>query len=305
MCDNKIIFGGVVKNIEKSIPVILQFFQNLKEKINQLEIFLYENNSTDSTKEFLEFLQKKYEWIHVKCEDLPNSFFFERGNARTWDNKPCRIQMIAHARNQLLEMIKPNNLSRNDFFIQMDLDISIPPHIEEIEFVLKNYPNEVDVLFANGLHSSGKYYDGYELRTEEYPFGPEILGEQFWSKTHMDTILKRIEPTDPLIPVISAYGGLAIYRGDVFKDCKFSDDVTDELHEYYLTKELPLDNKNPTTHNEGVLLGCYLKDDKIFYKNNSGYNYPVCAELVNFHLQIRKKGFKNMYICPFLHYYWF
>jgi len=305
MCDNKIVLGGVVKNIEKSIPVILQFFQNLKEKINQLEIFLYENNSTDSTKEFLEFLQKKYEWIHVKCEDLPNSFFFEKGKARTWDNKPCRIEMIAHARNELLEMIKTKNLSRNDFFIQIDLDISIPPHIEEIEFVLKNYPNEIDVLFANGLHYSGKYYDAYELRTEEYPFGPEILGEYFWSKTHMDTILKRIENTDPLIPVISAYAGLAIYRGDVFKDCKFSADVTDELHEFYLTKELPQDNKNPTTHNEGVLLGCYLKDDKIFYKNNSGYNYPVCGELVNFHLQIRKKGFKNMYICPFLHYYWF
>jgi hypothetical protein len=90
----------------------------------------------------------------------------------------------------------------------------------------------------------------------------------------------------------------------VFKGCRYSADVIDELHEFYLTKELPADNKNPTTHNEGILLGCYLKDDKIFYKNNSGYNYPVCAEHVNFHLQIRKKGYKNMFICPFLHYYW-
>jgi hypothetical protein len=305
MTENKIILGGIVKNIQSSIRVILPFFEELKVKIPRLEIFLYENNSNDSTKEFLDFIQKSFEWIHVKCEDLSNSFFFERGNARTWDNKPCRIEMIAYARNQLIEMVEAKNLSRNDFFILMDLDMKIPPSIEQIEFVLKNYPNEVDVLFANGLHSSGKYYDGYELRTEEHPFGPEILGEEFWSKKHMDKILRRIEIDEPLVPVVSAFGGLAIYRGDVFKGCRYSADVTDELHEFYLTKELPADNKNITTHNEGVLLGCYLKDDTIFYKNNSGYNYPVCAEHVNFHLQIRKKGYKNMFICPFLHYYWY
>ena len=304
MTENKIILGGIVKNIQSSIRVILPFFEEMKVKIPQLEIFLYENNSNDSTKEFLDFIQKTFDWIHVKSEDLSNSFFFERGNARTWDNKPCRIEMIAYARNQLIEMVEEKNLSRNDFFILMDLDMKIPPSIEQINFVLKNYPNNVDVLFANGLHSSGKYYDAYELRTEEYPFGPEILGEEFWSKTHMDKILRKIEINEPLVSVVSAFGGLAIYRGDVFKGCKYSADATDELHEFYLTKEMPADSKNPTTHNEGVLLGCYLKDDKIFYKNNSGYNYPVCAEHVNFHLQIRKKGYRNMYICPFLHYYW-
>jgi hypothetical protein len=304
MSKNKILLGGILKNIETSIRVILPFFQELKLKIPRLEIFLYENSSNDSTKEFLEFLEKSFDWIHVKCEDLPNSFFLERGNARTWDNKPCRIEMIAYARNQLIEMIEAQNLSRDDLFILMDLDMKIPPSIDQIDFVLNNYPNEVDVLFANGLHSSGRYYDGYELRTEEHPFGPEILGEQFWSKTHMDTILRKIEINEPPIPVVSAFGGLAIYRGDVFKGCKYSADVTDELHEFYLTKKLPEENENPTTHNEGVLLGSYLKDDKIFYKNNSGYNYPVCAEHVNFHLQIRKKGYKNMFICPFLYYYW-
>ena len=303
--NNKIILGGIVKNIGNSIQVILPFFQEMKQKIPQMEIVLYENNSTDSTKEILDYLQKTFEWIQVKSEDLSNSFFLERGNARTWDNKPCRIEMIAYARNQLIEMVEEKKLSNDDFFILIDLDMNIPPPIEAIEFVLKNFPNEVDALFANGLHSSGKYYDAYELRTEEYPFGPEILGEHFWSKTHMDTILRRIDMTEPLVPVVSAFGGLGIYRGNIFKGCKYSADVTDELHEFYLTKQLPEDNKNPAKHNDGVLLGCYLKDDKIFYKNNSGYNYPVSAEHVNFHLQIRKKGYKNMFICPFLHYYWF
>ena len=300
----KVVLGGIVKNIGPSIQVIQRFFQELKEKIPILEICLYENNSTDSTKDFLEEIQKSFEWIQVKSEDIPNSFFLNKGNARTWDNKPCRIEMIAYARNQLLKMIESKNLIREDFFILMDLDMKMPPDVGVIEFVLQNYPIEVDALFSNGIHHDGRYYDGYALRTIDYPFGPEILGEHFWSKEHMDIILKTIPIDSSLVPVISAFGGIAIYRGNVFQGCEYSADITDELHEFYSQQVLPKSNEKPVTHNEGILLGCYLKDSKIFYKNNSGYNYPVATEHVNFHLAVRKKGFTNMFICPFLYYFW-
>lgn len=300
----KVVLGGIVKNISKNIQQIKDFLESLKGLLPQLEVCLYENNSTDSTQKYLSILENKHNWIEVKSETLTNEFFFSRGKARTWDNLPCRIEMIAYARNQLLDMVNKKNLTKDDFFILMDLDVIIPPDIKVIHYILNNFPNNIDVLFANGIDKDERYYDSYELRTEAYPFGPEILKEYFWSKEHMDTILKKIEYDEPFIPVISAFGGLAIYRGNIFKDCFYSADVTDELHEFYLRQKLPESNNNPITHNEGILLGCYLKDDKIFYWNNSGYSYPICAEHVNFHLQIRKKGFKNMFICPFLYYYW-
>jgi len=212
--------------------------------------------------------------------------------------------MIAYARNKLLKMIESKNLERQDFFILMDLDMKMAPNIEVIELVLRQMPLQVDALFVNGIGGNGRYYDGYELRTKEYPFGPEILGEYFWSKEHMETILKEIHPDHPFIPVISAFGGIAFYRGNVIQGCQYSANVTDELHEFYSQQVLPGSNEKPITHHEGILLGCYLKDDKIFYRNNSGYNYPIAAEHVNFHLMIRKKGFTNMFICPFLYYYW-
>ena len=107
---------------------------------------------------------------------------------------------------------------------------------------------------------------------------------------------------DGFIPVISAFGGLAIYRAHIIRGCNYSADVTDTLHEFY--SSLQVVDPTPKTHIDGCSLGIYLKDKKIFYKNNSGYNYPVAAEHVNFHLEIRKKGFTNMFICPFLYYYW-
>ena len=49
----KVVLGGIVKNIESCIPILMNFLTELKEAIPVLEVCLYENNSTDSTKEFL------------------------------------------------------------------------------------------------------------------------------------------------------------------------------------------------------------------------------------------------------------
>ena len=185
----------------------------------------------------------------------------------------------------------------------MDLDIKIPPDVNVITAILEqmNTIKDIHVLFANGIQGNGHYYDGYVFRSENLPFGPEILGDTFWSNEHMAKIQNKYEPNQPLIPVISAFGGLAIYRANVIKDCFYSADITDELKEFYSKFEIEKPSANQTHYN-GCGLGIYI--DNIFYKHNSGYNYPVCAEHVNFHLAIRKKGFTNMFICPFLYYYW-
>lgn len=296
----KVVLGGIVRNIERNSIQILKFITLLKNEIPELEVCIFENNSTDSTKDFLNSIQN--EFIQIQIEDYPESFFLNSFPGRTYTNEGCRIHKIAFARNQLLKMIEKKNLTSDDFVIIMDLDINMCPEIKVIKFIIENFPDEADVLFANGIQHNGHYYDGYEFRSEELPYGPEILGETFWSDTHMGKIQKKYIPEDGLIPVISAFGGIAIYRANAIKGCSYSADVTDTLHEFY--SSLPIVDLNPKTHIDGCSLGIYLKDKKIFYKNNSGYNYPVAAEHVNFHLEIRAKGFKNMFICPFLYYYW-
>jgi hypothetical protein len=48
---------------------------------------------------------------------------------------------------------------------------------------------------------------------------------------------------------------------------------------------------------EGTLLGSYLfEKNGIFYKNCSGYNYPIVCEHVIFFLEMRAKGFNKIYI---------
>ena len=293
----KVVLGGIVKNIEKNIPSMYDFINKLKTCIPNLEVCIYENNSTDATKHLL----KSSDYIEVLCEDYDESFFLTFP-ARTYDNKGCRIHKIAYARNQLLKMVATKKLNEDDYFILIDFDFNNSPDVKVISFILDKFPKEADVLFANGIDRNGHYYDAYEFRSNELPFGPEILGEQFWSDSHMAKIQKPIHPQSDFIPVISAFGGLAIYRANIIKDCTYSADITDDLHTFY--SGLSIQDPTPQTHINGCSLGCYLKDMNIFYKNNSGYNYPVAAEHVNFHHSIRKKGFTHMFICPFLLYYW-
>lgn len=294
----KVVLGGIVRNIESNIGPIFKLLFNLKQIIPSLEVCLYENNSTDNTKEVLNNLKESFDFVSVVCEEYPEDFFFSFP-ARTYKNEGCRIHKIAFARNKLLEMINKKNLEIEDFVIMMDLDIKIPPDVNLIANIIHQWPHNIDVLFANGIQGNGHYYDGYEFRSENLPFGPEILGEPFWSNEHMAKIQNKYDPNGPLIPVISAFGGIAIYRANAIKDCFYSADITDELKEFYSKFEI---TKPSETHYNGCGLGIYI--DNVFYKHNSGYNYPVCAEHVNFHLAIRKKGFINMFICPALYYYW-
>jgi len=297
----KVVLGGIVKNIEKQFVNATNFIKALKVVIPSLEVCIYENNSIDGTKKLLEDFVKTLDYISLVSEDIEYNYFLRVGNARTWDNKPCRIEMIAYARNQLLKMINTKNLTSNDYVIMIDLDFSLAPDVNILSNVLNHMTKDIHVLFANGITGERKYYDAYELRTEEYPYGPEILGDVFWSDEHMRKLQTVLDPNGPPISVYSAFGGLAIYRADVIKDCSYSADITDELHNFYKGH---MYEEKISTHHNGSLLGCYLKDTSIFYKNNSGYNYPIAAEHVNFNYAIRSKGYKHMFIAPFLHYFW-
>ena len=287
--------GGIVQNVYKHIPVIFSFLESLKTIFPDLQVCIYENNSTDWTKKGL--LERKVEYIDILCEDYEDSFFLNFP-ARTYDNKPCRIHKIACARNRLLKMIEKYSA---EFVMFIDFDFNIAPNPNAILFAINNFPKEADVLFANGIGKNGHYYDGYSLRTTTHPYGPEILGEEFWSDNHMQHLQPKIDPYSNPISVVSAFGGLAIYRAKAIAGCFYSAEVTDELHEFYSKYSI-----QPTvqTHSNGCSLGVYLKDMKIFYRNNSGYNFPIVAEHVSFNLMVRKKGFDKMFICPFLYYYW-
>jgi hypothetical protein len=285
----RFIIGTIVKNIEHVFHNLLFFAQSLYEKHPQALFYIYENNSEDNTPELLKLLSSIYPRIIHKSEAYTDI----KTRAQTWDNKPCRIECIAAARNKLLEMM--DTINADDFVLMFDGDGAAPLDVDYILHLIQNFPADADAIFANGIgRTQPTYYDTYALRTHERPYGPDVVGEIFWKTLPSLAIRTRT-------PVLSAFGGAGIYRGTCFAAAPlYSAFPTPDLNALYQAQTKPIEQT--PTHHEGVLLGIYLFEAKeaggIFYRNNSGYAAPIVCEHSTFHATMWRNGCGRFFIDP-------
>lgn len=313
----KLYVGAVVKNHEKTWSHFQKLLETLFQTFPGTIACVYEDNSTDATPRLL----AEFHAAH------PNEFFYiseaydqTQIHIRTWDNKPYRVHCIALGRNKLMELLEEKGMgAAGDFCMMVDPDV--PTHFiaDSIIGVIRNFPTEAHALFANGMNRSGCYYDSFAYRDLNYPYGVELYGEYNINRYYaMQAGLRRhIPPTDPLIPVMSAFGGIGIYRAETIKGRRYSATPTAALDRLYrtiydnfpqhpevkLVKEV---QKKPDTHIRGSLLGIYLHKPKeaggFFYFNCSGANYPIVCEHVAFHAEMIAAGYDKLFVCPQLIY---
>ena len=310
----KVLVGGLLRNGESAVGRITQLAADLGRELGDVVVHVFENNSTDNTPALLLQAAREQANLLVRCEEWDVDAFRESGKARTWDNRCCRLELIAEARNRLLDWMRESVLADDDRLVMIDWDFATTPPIDALVRWVRELPGDLDGVFANGADRSGHYYDLYELRTAEHPLGPEIMGERFWtSRARRRALQRAIRPGEPPRPCLSAFGGLAIYRAGAVGDSRYSPYPTPELHDFY-TDLFTAQPDHPEvrrirrvkvkTHYRGALLGAYLFDDVIFYRNNSGYNFPIAAEHVNLHLAMRARGKGRFVIAPDLSYTW-
>jgi hypothetical protein len=309
----RVFMGGLLRDGEETMDQILGFIDEAHRELPGLEAYIFENNSRDGTAELLQKGAGERPHLHVRSETWDLDEFREASKARTWDNKPCRLELISEARNRLLDWMREDGISASDRVVIVDWDFLRPPPLEPLVQVVTEMRGDADALFANGVGSTGRYYDLYELRTKEHPLGPELMGDRFWTSRRRRRALGRvIAPSESPIEVFSAFAGLAVYRAEALEGCRYSPYPTAELHAFY-KERLSEDPSNPEVRHvrrrkvekvrKGALLGAYLFDDELFYLNNSGFNFPIAAEHVNFHLAMRARGHGRLFIDPGLPYF--
>jgi hypothetical protein len=304
----RIFFGCITKDLGERFQIFKSFAEPLMNEFPGMHLYLYENNSTDSTPQNLKSWSESNPRVHVKSEVIPMEWFLKRSKAQTYDNRACRLEIHAVCRNKVLEMMEADGmgLEEDDLTIVMDPDIKQLWPTDFLKQVLQNFPKGADVLFANGLSLRGTYYDAYTYFDKEYPFGMELIHEDRILSGKYPSIMKHIPFDSQPIPVLNAFGGLAVYRSSSLRGSRYAGVVTKDLHEMNLKfmKENPdhpyvkLVKEKPETHYHGAQLGLYLFDKELFYRNNAGYNYPVVCEHVPLHASMRMKGFDKMFILP-------
>src|ERR1041385_7146634 len=121
MVNKKVIVAGLCKDVEATIGSTMEKLRETAALFADHRMIIYENNSQDNTKEMLQKIAG--EKIIVKCEQFSNEELLQSGKMRTWNYQPYRVEMIANARNKVLDIIGTNDeLKTFDYLLWIDLD---------------------------------------------------------------------------------------------------------------------------------------------------------------------------------------
>jgi len=215
-----IIFAGTVKNVENYIQNALKNIEKCGKKFNTFSVVIYENDSTDKTRDIL-----------INNKKANYHYIFEDNVA-----EGRRTMRLANGRNKILQKVKEiNQNNQYTYLIMLDLDDinASGEFINSIDSCFAYDINNWDVLTGN---QKGVYYDIWALRKNgiiEY----DCLGELYKpiSQDKKDVISEIISNTHfdksaDLIEVDSAFGGIAIYKLAALQNCEY---VGEHLNDEY------------------------------------------------------------------------
>ena len=307
--NNNVLICGIVKNCVKKITNNIKLAIQTGELFNNYKIIIYENNSNDGTKELLQkYSHNKIQNTNINIISEDIDYETIRKNSKIWSyiqvtgsDHPCRIEQICNARNKIIDEINKTEYQNFNYIIWIDLDSngwSLEGIVDSF-----NKKNQWDIIYANGIEKNKTYYDVYALRGLNTYLGPEILGEHFWKN------IKYIQlNSNQLIPVYSAFGGIGIFKKNIYKKYRYDFIINDNVKYFYrkFLNETKVDNnineiikRSDNTFPYGFI---DETNSNIFWKSNSGYNNVVVCEHVCLNLELYNNGYK-IYINPNMIYF--
>ena len=293
-----VIICGVVKNAAANLNNNIKLAMQLGSKCDKYKIVIYENNSTDTTKQILQTYKSNnnFEIISedIEADTIKRDSKIWAYTAVTGSDHPCRIEQIANARNRLIEEIKRDTYLEYDYVVMIDFDAKFFLYDGIVNSLFLVKENRKRVIYANSID----YYDYYALRSphsEFNLFGPEVMGEFFWRKMNYNRL--QINPnSSDLVPVYSAFNGIGVYDKTVFKSYKYDALITPDIKTqykriasihpdvYYNFKHIMQKECNKFNGGEN--------SSEFYWKNNSGYDKPVVCEHVAFNFALLNAGYE-------------
>lgn len=212
---------GAIRNGEKYLDRV---FKNIQQIVTQhfgnnsdsYKILIYENDSTDKTRQLLQ---------HHQTKIFPGNLFFIFEDSL--DKRfPYRAQRLAYIRNRLLkEALTNRRFSQSDYLLILDMD-DVNGETTDITDTFHHIFDFSDpsIWDVQTIHQRKHYYDIWALRKRghmEYDcwqhYFRDVQRGIDPTTAHYEHIAKYQAPyklTKGLIPVTSAFGGAAIYKMD-------------------------------------------------------------------------------------------
>jgi hemolysin-activating ACP:hemolysin acyltransferase len=218
---NSLLIVGLVRNSEKKIArEVRRFERELRDIYSKISFFVVESDSDDQTVQQLKLLKRKN-----------HSFdFISLGNLKSMF--PERVSRLRYCRNVYVKYIR-------EFIDPLTHILVIDFDIRNNKFSQKNYLKVIEFetewqgIFAN---QTGKYFDIFPLRANNWSLGDCFEEFQILKKSMSAENAKQIAVWNKMrkipcwerpIEVDSAFGGMAIYKPEVFTNWDYSS-VTNE-----------------------------------------------------------------------------
>lgn len=255
--ENKcIVLCGCTKNSSGYIYRNLENLYNIKSLCKEFHVVLFENDSSDTTKDVLKEFRDSHLNVHLIFDTL-NGKISTPETTKPYSRYVQKPLNLTYSRNSLLSYVRTHFLDF-DYMIMVDLDSVIRDFKTSIinEVIEKYQYDSWDALTAN---SDKKYYDIWALRIHHDVWNPDLHGILWKDPIDYDCWMMRdknksvnanqicIPHNSPLIPVNSAFGGLGIYKISSIENCMYDAEYDGSLtceHVYF--------------HNEMIKKGCKI-----------------------------------------------
>lgn len=252
--NKSIIICGIVRDAEVGLRKNIPILKEILEKFKDYRVFIYENDSVDSTKQLLlDWQTNASDKIHISinntdcCKSIPttkmptgvNPFFSHK-----------RIDKMAKLRNYYLDYVSEKGWIA-DYMMVVDLDVAKL----NVKSIMSSFADGVpkwDAVTAFGYSTSPeffkrRYHDSYALTLWEDRNIPQT--EEMIVKNSRN--LGSLKPSDDWIRVASAFGGVAIYRFESISGLRYSvpamdndDSYVEARCEHYSLYKQMIDNGN-------------------------------------------------------------
>ncbi len=317
---HKVVICGVCKDVADRVPYSMRIMEKIGALFSDYRIVVYENNSSDSTPDLLTQWAQKNSNVHVMSERVSQKELAQSCVNRMDDGNFYRAEVIARARNKVLDKLFLDEYETFEYVIWMDMDFVLEPAYDAFIEIFES-EQKWDAVFAYGIDPPGTYWDWYAFRDDVCPLGSELLGNEWWYLPREKRILKK---ADDWYPVISAFGGCGIYKKEALKGCRYSGIVTADLARLneklikersdhpiitkYIaglsqmslqhllvipTSDLPL-IKN---QHEGIRIP-HLSGTLVWRMSSFVYQYPSVCEHVTLHASMICNGYDKLFINP-------
>ena len=232
MKNHRAVFTGVAKNNEAQIEPVLKQIVETGALFADYQVLIYDMDSTDKTL------------------DILNEFAKTQGTR--WRIIRKQGESLVNLRNSFLAEFRENPLYKDyDLMVVANMNLKYGWDVRGIAHSFSKFA-AWDAVSANGVYSPTFGMDMAELHalrpgnsttlsggtqlpavwltqhSKEFESNPH--GYWNWLGVHVNKICFSPSRADPLVPVDSAFGGLAVYKRATIKDCQYSSTQEDSEH---------------------------------------------------------------------------